>query len=508
MAGFTLPDSPAFDEWQFYQADLLRKQLGDSLERLVRFYDGEGNWAQGIAPARRWVAADPLHEPAQRWLMRLYALSGSRSLALKQYEILRETLDKELGVAPDEESRQLYAEILAQRAQPAQKERGPAALAPAVTLERPKNNLPAELTRFIGREREIAEITAALRPEAGGSVPGGSGTARLLTLTGPGGSGKTRLAIKAASLLSDQFEDGVYFAGLAVVDHPGRVDAAIAHTLGLAETPGRPIPDILKEHLKSKNLLLVLDNFEHLIAAAPLVSDLLAAAPGARALVTSREVLHIYGERAYPVPPLALPPLEARKRPADLVRYEAVQLFIDRARAVHPGFEVGEHEAGLIAEICARLDGLPLAIELAAARLRLFSLEALQDQLGDRFGTLRGGPRDLPDRQRTLRATIDWSYNLLEEGEQRLFARLGVFQGGCSLEAFEQICSLDRSQVGALPALDSGRSALDGGRPALDGGRPALDSLESLIEKSLVIRGEGPEGERGRDAPDDPRLRP
>ena len=455
LEGFTLLDCPAFDDWQFFQTDRLQRLYAESLERLVKFYDGEGDWSRAIPLAKYWVALDSLNEAAQRWMMRLFALSGKRSLALKQYAILRETLSKELGIEPDEQSQQLYDEILRQRST---NDSGPATLAASVKLEPPKHNLPAELTSFIGREREILDISTGLRPDAEGSRP-----VRLLTLTGPGGSGKTRLALKVASELSDDFEDGVYFVNLAQVDHPDMVAATIASTLGVVESPGRPIADTLKDSLKTRKLLLVLDNFEHLIQAAPLVSDLLTAAPTSQVLATSREVLHIYGEQAYPVPPLTVPALDGRDNPGELVQYESVKLFIDRAKAVHPGFEIREQDAGLIAEICARLDGLPLAIELAAARLRLFSLENLHNQISDRLEILRGGPRDVHARQRTLRATIDWSFNLLEEDEQRLFARMSVFQRGFTLESYEHICS-----------LESGLAAMEG--------------LESLIDKSLVIQ--------------------
>ncbi len=454
MDGFSLPDCPEYDSWQFYQSDRLRRLLDDSLEKLVRFYDRRSDWERAAAHARRWASLDPLNEGAQRWLMRLYAQSGKRALALKQYDLLSSTLEKELGAAPEAETSDLYQQIQAQRSA----ESAPPAAAPAVKFERPRHNLPAELTSFIGREREIAEIEAVLRPDGSGAP-----SARLLTLTGPGGSGKTRLAIRVAARLSGMFAHGAAFVGLAAVDNPGMAAAAIASSLGFVEAPGKPILETLKDGLKSRRLLLVLDNFEHLIDAAPLVSELLAAAPDVTVLATSREILHVYGEQVYPVPPLALPPPSERNQPVDVTAYEAVQMFIDRAKAVQPGIEIGPQEAAVAAEICALLDGLPLAIELAAARLRLFSLQSLHDKISGRFEVLRGGPRDVPSRQRTLRAAIDWSFNLLDAAEQRLFARLSIFQNTFSLEAVEQVCGVeDRSSV--------------------------LDDFESLIEKSLVIQ--------------------
>lgn len=453
LEGFSLPDSAQFDEWQFFQADGARAMLAQALERLVAYYDRQEQWAEGLPHARRWVALDPLNEAAQRWLVRLYARGGSRSLALKQFETLRDTLERELGVEPEEESLRLYEEIRLPRAVKTGSASG--------KRTPPRNNLPADLTRFIGREREIAEICSALQPAGG---------ARLLTLTGPGGSGKTRLAIKAASRLGEAFEDGIFFVGLAAVEHPDLAPLAISRALGLVEAPGRTVPGMLQDHLKEKKLLLILDNFEHLIPAAPLVSGLLAAAPGLVVLATSREVLHLYGEQVYPVPPLALPPAPDNHPPGDLRGYEAVQLFLDRAQAARPGSVASEQDLGLVSEICSRLDGLPLAIELAAARLKLFSLDSLYEQLGDVYALLRGGPRDVPDRQRTLRATIDWSFDLLDSREQRLFARFGVFHNSCTLEAFAAVCSRDDNLV-------------------------AGDGLESLIEKSLAIQYDGPQGE-------------
>jgi non-specific serine/threonine protein kinase len=319
-------------------------------------------------------------------------------------------------------------------------------------------NLPLQLTSFLGRDGEIAEVERLLT------------TSRLLILTGAGGSGKTRLALQVASQIASQhlgqFKNGVFFVNLAPLTDPNLVAATIAQTLGLREAPGRPLLDTLKAYLQDKEVLLLLDNFEQVLQAAPQVGELLQAVPDLKVLVTSREPLHLHGEQLYRVPPLALPPLALppngeydagpRQPPQNvpparvarpvsdveyLAQYEAVALFIDRAKAARSDFALTEENARLVAQICHRLDGLPLAIELAAARVRHLSAADILERLVHRLQLLRGGARDVPSRQQTLRATIEWSYDLLTEGEKQLFRRMAVFQGGRSLKALEEICN-------------------------------------------------------------------
>ena len=325
-----------------------------------------------------------------------------------------------------------------------------------------QSNLPAYVTSFIGRQREIATVRDLLE------------TARLLTLTGPGGTGKTRLAIQVAAGAIADFRDAVWFVDLAVVGDPELVAEAIAAALGVVETTNAALPELLARFLQPRQLLLVLDNFEHVLAAAPLIADLLAAAPGLRALVTSREPLQLYGEQEFPVPSLALPDpsgaFPAYGTLADSPAGEALTLFLQRARAVRPDFDLTAENTPAAAEICRWLDGLPLAIELAAARTRLFAPEQLLARLESRLKLLTGGPRDVPARQRTLRATIDWSYELLEAEEKRLFARFAVFTGGCTVDAVEAVCG----------------SGLD-----LD----SLEGLASLVNKSLIRQEAGPAGD-------------
>jgi predicted ATPase/class 3 adenylate cyclase len=326
------------------------------------------------------------------------------------------------------------------------------------TLDVTPNNLPLQLTSFVGRRREIDAVQQLLA------------TNRLLTLSGPPGTGKTRLALEIARQKLDHFQDGVFFVDLASLNDPKLVLSTIAQTLDLEEALSQSLILTLTHHLRNKRILLILDNFEQLIEAAPLVCDLLSACPRLKIVVTSREPLHVYGEQEYPVPPLVVPDRECPESLPGLSHFEAVELFNQRARAVKPDFSLTEKNTPYVCEICARLDGLPLAIELAAARAKLLSPESMCARLDSRFKTLTSGARDLPARLQTLQAAIDWSYNLLDKDEQRLFDRLSVFQGGRSIEAVEVVCNSDLSFV-------------------------ALDGLESLLNKNLLFSKEGKTGE-------------
>jgi len=313
------------------------------------------------------------------------------------------------------------------------------------------NNLPVSATQLIGRDAELRAIIELL------------GHRRLVTLTGPGGTGKTRLGLALAARLLPEFADGAFFVALEDARDRAAAAAALASALGVRETLGRNLEQGVKDFLRERELLLVLDNFEQLVSAAALVAELLAGSPRLRIVVTSRAALHVSGEQEFGVPPLDLPDRHHLPPLAALSQYEAVALFIERARAVRPGFEVTNENAPAVAEICSRLDGLPLAIELAAARVKVLGPEAILDRLQRRLPVLASGGQDLPARQRTLRGAIDWSYELLDEAERRLFARLAVFVGGWTLEAAEEVCN-----------------------PNAELGIEALDGLASLADKSLI----------------------
>ena len=336
------------------------------------------------------------------------------------------------------------------------------------TIRKPKHNLPSQPTPFIGRQSELTAVKDLLTRD--------QQEARLVTLTGPGGTGKTRLAVQAAADLVSRFSDGVYFVDLAPIREPEAVLTTIARTVAIRESSDRRLLDEIKEQLQSKAMLLVLDNFEQVTAAAPSVGEVLQGCPQLKLLVTSREPLHLRGEHIRSVPPLTLPRADHKQQSLEqLTQCEAVRLFVERAMTVKSDFELTNENAPAVTEICLRLDGLPLAIELAAARMRLFSPRALLERLGGRLQMLRGGARDLPVRQQTLRDTIDWSYELLGDGEQRLFALLSVF-AGWTFDAIETVTAKMNHHLDGLK-LD------------------ALEGLDSLVDKSLIRQTDQDTGE-------------
>ncbi len=323
---------------------------------------------------------------------------------------------------------------------------------PLVSLNAIPSNLPLQVTSFVGRESELAQVHALLEAH------------RLVTLTGAGGSGKTRLALQAAADALDQFRDGAWFVELAPVSDPDLIVPTMLHTFALLAQPGREPMDILCEHLSGKSLLLILDNCEHLLdGCCRITQSLLQASPRLRIVATSREALNLPGEQTYRVPSLSLPDVHRLPVLDQLTQYEAVRLFIERALLVQPGFAIDNANAPAVAQICSRLDGIPLAIELAAVRLKSMPLEVILARLDDRFRLLIGGSRVALPRQQTLRAMIDWSYALLSPSEQALLKRLSVFRGGCSLEAAEAVCC-----GGGIESVD------------------VLDLLSRLVDKSLL----------------------
>jgi len=354
----------------------------------------------------------------------------------------------------------------------------PADFPPPRTLDIYPNNLPVQFTPFIGREQELTAVGQLLHRE----------DVRLATLTGPGGTGKTRLGLQVAAELTDSFADGAFFVNLAPISDPELVVPTIAETLGMREGASQSLLERLREDLRQKQMLLLLDNFEQVVSATVRIIDLLAACPRLKVLVTSREVLHVRAEQEFAVPPLPLPDLKHLPDLATLSHYAAVALFIQRAQAVKPDFQLTNANARAIVEICARLDGLPLAIELAAARMKLLPPQALLARLGQRLQVLTGAARDVPARQQTLRNTMAWSYNLLDAAEQQLFQRLSTFVGGCALEAIEAVyTALDRNQ-GAGQLFDGVASLIDKSllqQTAQEGEEPRFAMLETIREYGL-----------------------
>ena len=329
----------------------------------------------------------------------------------------------------------------------------PSTFPPLKTLDSFPNNLPMQLTSFIGRENEIAEVKQEIESH------------RLVTLTGSGGTGKTRLSLQVAADLLEKFNHGVWLVELAPLTDPDLIPQTILSTIGVQEQQGKTPLEVLKEYLREKQTLIVLDNCEHLIeASAKVVNALLNAAPKLKVLASSREALGVKGEASYPVPSLSLPDIKHLPAIEQLSQYEAVRLFIDRALLVAPHFVVDKDNALFIAQICYRLDGIPLAIELAAARIKMLSIEQISKRLDDRFRLLTGGARTALPRQQTLRALIDWSYDILTENEQLLLRRLSVFAGGWTLDTTEEVCSRD-----GIETYD------------------VLDFLTQLVNKSLVV---------------------
>jgi predicted ATPase/DNA-binding SARP family transcriptional activator len=402
----------AYDSWAQAEAERLDELRRVSLEERIEAELELGHHAELVGELEALVAEQPLRERPRRLLMLALYRAGRQADALAAYQDARGALVEELGIDPSSELRELQAAILRQ-------DTGLSVPAPPA---RPPTNLPSLPTPLVGREHELAELEALFR----------RAEVRLVTLTGPGGTGKTRLALQAAEVLHLQgaYPDGVILVDLQAVRDPSLVLMTTAQALGATED--------LSAHIADRQLLLLLDNFEQIVEAASGLGELLTMCPGLDLLVTSRESLHLSGEYEFPVQPLP--------------ETDAVTLFEQRARAVRPDFAAN----GSVAEICRRLDGLPLAVELAAARVRVLSPERILERLEHRLDLLTGGARDAPERQRTLEGTISWSYELLNPAEQQLFRRLGVFAGGCTLEEAEEVCAAD------------------------------LDTLSSLVEQSLL----------------------
>ena len=474
-----LAAEPALD-WTVARREALRRRRHRAALDLAELELAADAPAAALPPLEALLAADAADEAALRLLMRALAALGRRDEALRRYEQGRAALHGELGIEPDPATGDLAASLRASVAAQARP-----ALPPSAPAPRRWEEVPAPPSPLVGRARELERAQDLLWQ------PG----VRLVTLTGPGGVGKTRLAIEVAAAMLGELEQGACFVDLAPLRDPGLVLPAVARALGLDEEPGRAAPETLRGALRGAELLLVLDNCEQVLEAAPAIADLLAGCRRLAVLATSREPLRLLAELELPVPPLGLPPVGTKRgpaRPADLARYEAPALFLQRARAVAPDAALGEAEASAIVEICARLDGLPLAIELAAARSRELAPPALLARLGRRLPELAGGYRDLPARQQTLRDAIAWSHELLTVDEQMLFRRLAVFAGHFSRRAVGTVCDGPGAWEMVRSLADKSLVRWDHDRAAEDeaaGGR-MLETIREFAQERLAASGE------------------
>jgi predicted ATPase/DNA-binding SARP family transcriptional activator/DNA-binding CsgD family transcriptional regulator len=463
-AGELLPGD-RYEEWAEERREGLRRTYLSLLLEMATLHEEGEDYGPATRGLEKVIAEEPTHEEAHVRLIRLYALDGRRGQALEQYERLRDELRRALDREPGTAGLRLYEEILADRFPPARP--------PGEHLREDgdrRHNLPGARTKFIGREQEMLEIKRLLS------------MTRLLTLTGAGGSGKTRLALEIARDLVGAYPDGVWLAELAPLSDPELVPNAVATALGVHEQPGRSLEDALADFLRPKQMLLVLDNCEHLIeACAELLDKLLNSCERLRVLATSREALGIAGEVNWLVPSLSVPDTDRVLTVPSLTRYESVRLFVDRARSRLPTFELTPENTGAVAEVCCRLDGIPLAIELATARMSALAVDQIAERLEDSLGLLTTGSRTAATRQRTLKATLEWSYELLNGPEQELFRRLSVFAGGWTLEAAEEVCS------------GIGQREVRVSNPPIPN-PPLLDLLGRLVDKSLVVAEAGGDG--------------
>ncbi len=460
LAGFTLPDCPEFDKWQYFEAEKLRRDLVNALERLVHYLSRQGDLDSAIQYAQRWLAVDPLHEPVYRVLMQLHLAAGQRGAALRQYEACVEMLEKELGVQPLEETTALFEAIKENQELPeleTPERLGPATLEselgtkPLGRRERDEApevappSLPIPPTSFVGREQELVEVFRLLEQQ----------DCRLLTLVGPGGVGKTRLALQAASQTNGRFSNGVFFVPLAPVNSDDFLVSTVANILNLSFYGQDDPKQLLLNFLHGKQMLLVLDNFEHLVGGAGLLGEMLSQSPALKIIVTSRERLHLHEEWIYEVGGLRYPLAGEVDSPES---YSALQLFMQSARRVKPDFVLDAAELDEAIRICRLVEGVPLALELAAGWVRTLSCAEIAQEITYSLDFLSASLLDLPERHQSLRAVFEHSWALLSVVERRVLSQLSAFRGDFTREAAEQV---------------SGAS---------------LEDLRSLMDKSLLRR--------------------
>ncbi len=476
LEGFFLPNSAEFEAWAEQERTRWEQRTLTALATACEQLSAAGAYQEALTTAQRYLVIDETAEEMHRQVMKLYAELGDQAAAVRHFMQCSDILQRELGVAPAPATVALYEQVRSHQYPAAAAASAAAARAPsrAVSPRREYGQtLPELLTPIIGRKHEIAKLCDLLKTPA----------LRMITLSGLGGIGKTKLAIAAANQLAGYFHDGTVFVDLAPLRQADKVLWAIAHALGISETADEHLIDVLQAQLSERKLLLVLDNFEHLISAGPLLCTLLKRVPGLKVLVTSRRVLRVSGEYVFSLQPLALPDPAALPTLADAVAIPAIRLFIDRARAQLPTFRVSQESIPVIADLCVRLDGVPLAIELAAARIKVLSPHKLLARLDQRFALLVGGKRDLPPRQQTLRQTIDWSYHLLEPDEQRLLEQLSVFAQGWTLEAAEAVAAAAKTVQ--LDVIDGLNTLLDNHlvqRSVGEASEPRFSMLETIRE--------------------------
>ena len=424
LTGFSLKDAYPFNEWTYAESEELRRQLAGALTTLSKDYCELSQVEKAMPYARRLVALDPLHEAAHRQLMEVYIQSGQHSASLKQYQTCEQILRKELNLDPQPETQALYKKIRKGEITSVQVEK------PREIIT-PKHNLPLQLSTFVGREKEQDQIRKLLEKN------------RLVTLGGAGGIGKTRLALQVGQTLLNDYRDGVWFISLDSLSDPALVPPTVASVFGVRERPDRSMIEILVNVLREKITLLILDNCEHLLdSCVQLVTSLLTHCPNLKILATSREILNMNGEAVCFLPSLSIP--EDNKLLAEqLTEYESVQLFTERAMLAQPSFELTQENAATVVNICSKLDGIPLAIELAAARVNILNVEEIFRQLHNSFSLLSNNRRSTLQRHQTLRASMNWSWGLLSEEEQRFMRQLSVFAGGWTLESAQAICEDD-----------------------------------------------------------------
>jgi predicted ATPase/DNA-binding SARP family transcriptional activator len=451
LEGFTLRDSPAYDDWQFFQTQGLRDELAGALKHLVSGHTARGEFEPAIAHARRWLALDTLYEPTHRALMLLYARSGQRAAALRQYAECERVLREELGASPEEETTRLYEEIRAHREPSPQREKPSEATPPTPTR---RHNLPAQLIPFVGREALLTEIGARLAdPDC-----------RLLTLIGPGGSGKTRLALEAAARQLEDYAQGVFFVSLAALDSAEGIVPAIAQALDFRFYGEGKQKEQLIGYLRSKSMLLILDNYEHLLAGAELAAEILEAAPGVVILATSRARLNVRGEHLHPIPGMDVPPLPSLsgRGAGDEGEYSAVKLFLASARRVRPDFELTDETLSGVVQVCHLVEGMPLGILLAAAWMGMLTPAEIATEIERGLDILETDWRDVPARQRTMRAVFDHSWALLGGREHEVLQGLSVFRGGFTRDAAERVAGASLRDLMTLVNRSLLHRALDG----------------------------------------------